>query len=111
MKVHTDVSTIACDLTAIPANERERHQALARRLFGTAVREVREQADGYAFRFAAEEFAALAAFVANERLCCGFLTFTLETPPRAGDLWLRLSGDAAVKAFIAAEFVGASPAP
>lgn len=40
---------IACDLNAIPPEQREQHGALAERIFG-AVAERKELSDGYAFR-------------------------------------------------------------
>src|SRR5437867_9889441 len=95
---------VACDLTAIPADKREAHEALARQLFFEAVPERQELSDGYAFRFGADQYPPLAAFIANERLCCPFLCFTLEVTPAQGPLWLRLTGGEGVKEFIQAEF-------
>src|SRR6185295_5990627 len=42
-----------CDLTAIDASQRKHHKELTGRL-RESVKEVREMADGYAFRFAGE---------------------------------------------------------
>jgi hypothetical protein len=95
---------LACDLAAIPLEEREAHELLARRLFFDAVPERQELPDGYAFRFRADQYALLTAFIANERLCCPFFRFTLEVAPAQGPLWLRLTGDEGVKEFIHAEF-------
>ena len=95
---------IACDLTAIPADEREAHELLAKQLFFEAVPERQELSDGYAFRFRADQYPLLAAFIANERLCCPFFCFTLEVTPAQGPLWLRLTGGEGVKEFIEAEF-------
>jgi hypothetical protein len=44
------------------------------------------------------------AFVANERLCCPFFTFTLVIGEQ---FWLELSGTPEVKAYIKAEFITA----
>jgi len=88
-------------MTAIPAEERTVHHALVRRLMTVA--EIREQADGIDFRFPVEEYAAVAEFIALERLCCPFLAFSLEVPPNRGPLWLRLTGPEGVTAFIRAE--------
>jgi hypothetical protein len=68
-----------------------------------AVEEIRELADGLAFRFPAEEYDSVSEFVGRERLCCPFLTFTLEVSPERGPLGLRLTGAEGVKAFIRAE--------
>jgi hypothetical protein len=67
------------------------------------VEEIRELPDGLSFRFPAREYDAVAEFVALERLCCPFLTFTLDVAPDQGPLILRLTGADGVKAFIAAE--------
>jgi hypothetical protein len=109
-----DDRPLACDMTAIPAERRAGHQALARRLFGTAAQERRELPDGYAWRFAAKHYAELAAFVDDERRCCPFLTFGLTVAPDGGPLWLHLTGGGAIKRFLQAEFgltPAAEPAP
>ncbi len=95
---------LACDLTAIAAEQRTAHQALVERLLFETPQEVRELAEGYAFRFTADDYAAVMAFVANERLCCPFFTFGVEVGAERGPIWLRLTGDAAVKEFLRAEF-------
>ena len=76
----------ACDMTAIPAEERGAYHALVHRLMTQAVAEIRELSDGIAFRIPAEEYAGVARFVAFERLCCPFLTFLLEVAPDRGPL-------------------------
>jgi hypothetical protein len=95
---------LACDLAAIPAAEREAHAELARQLFFEVIPERHELADGYEFRFGADDYARLVAFIANERLCCPFFRFTLELAPARGPIRLRVTGDGAVKQFLQAEF-------
>src|SRR5690242_3726437 len=95
---------LACDLMAIPAQEREAHELLAKQLFFEVVPERHELTDGYAFRFRADQYPLLAEFIASERLCCPFFHFTLEVTPAQGPLWLRLMGGEGVKEFIEAEF-------
>jgi hypothetical protein len=90
-------------MTAIPAEQRGTHHALIRRLMTQAVEEIRELPDGLAFRFPAREYDAVTVFVARERLCCPFLTFTIEVAPDQGPLMLRLAGSEGVTAFIRAE--------
>jgi hypothetical protein len=99
-----DEIVIACDLTAISAEEREAHFAVSRGLFA-AVTEVREHADRYAFRLPTDSASLIhaAQFIANERLCCPFLTFTLRVEPQRAGLWLELSGNDDVKLFIRTE--------
>jgi hypothetical protein len=93
----------ACDMSAIPVEKRGAHHALIRRLMTEAVQEISELPDGLAFRFSAAEYDAVTEFVGRERLCCPFLTFTLEVSPQRGPLLLRLTGTEGVKDFIRAE--------
>jgi len=95
---------LVCDPDALPVAERESHQASAERLFA-AVREKRELPDGYAFRLPAEAamLRQAAAYIADERLCCPFFRFEIAIEPEGGLLWLRITGGAGVKEFLAAE--------
>jgi hypothetical protein len=97
---------IACNLSAIAPEQRERHTVIAEQLFG-AVQETQELPDGYAFRLpeTSEMLLKAAEFVSNERLCCSFFNFTLEIEPQGGPLWLKLRGSEQVKQFIQAEFL------
>ena len=93
----------ACDMTAIPAEQRGAHHALIRRLMTQSVEDISELPDGLAFRFPAMEYDAVTEFVGRERLCCPFLTFALEVSPDRGPLRLRISGADGAKDFIRAE--------
>ncbi|HEY7613372.1 MAG TPA: hypothetical protein VH764_10280 [Gemmatimonadales bacterium] len=90
-------------MTAIPTDKRGAHHALTRRLITEALQEVSELPDGLTFRFPAAEYDAVTEFVGRERLCCPFLTFTIELSPERGPLILRLTGAEGVKDFIRAE--------
>lgn len=98
---------IACQPGAISSDQRAGHFALATRLFAQAVQEKQETADGYAFRFAAEEYPNLVQYIANERLCCPFFRFGLEVSPGQGPIWLQLGGGEGVKEFLQSELGGA----
>jgi hypothetical protein len=93
-----ETPSLACDLTAIPADVREEHVITAPQLFALA-KEVQELSNGFAIRFANElgRFMAIAKFIENERLCCPFFNFGLEIEPNSGPLWLRLTGGEGVK--------------
>jgi hypothetical protein len=92
---------LACDLSAIPASQRAEHTEAAQWLLTEGAAEVRELADGYAFRYAAEQYDHIVQFIAGERLCCPFFLFTLEIAPARGPIWLRITGaDAGVKEFL-----------
>ena len=97
-------SPIACNLGAFDAGQRERHGALWDELRAT-VQEVGELPDGYTLRYASDPTTCLkvAEFITLERLCCPFVTFTLELEREQGPLWLRLTGREGVKDFLRAE--------
>lgn len=94
---------LACVPEAIPASERPDHFALLTRLFAEAARERRDVPNGYAFRFEAEAFEDIARFVALERLCCPFLDFVIELAPKAGRLWLSMTGPERTREFLDVE--------
>jgi hypothetical protein len=96
---------IACDLTAIPIEQREQHRAAAEQLFASVL-ETRELPTGHAFRLPEEPEMLLktAEFISLERLCCPFFNFALEVEPNGGPLWLKLTGGEGVKPFIESAF-------
>ena len=97
-------SPLVCDLAAMDAEQRARHRVVAQHLH-SAVQEVRELSDGYAFRFSIEPSTILLAaeFITLERLCCPFLTLVLEVECERGPLWLKMTGREGVKQFLRAE--------
>ena len=97
-------TALVCDLTALNAQQRERYQIVLEQL-RQSVQEVREVANGYAFRFLAEVsvLLLLAEFIALERGCCLFLDFTLEVEAEHGPAWLTVTGPEGVKEFLRAE--------
>ena len=98
------VSPFMCDMYAIEPANRDRHIATTLEVF-QAAQAVRELPNGYAFRLPNETTLLMKAteFIANERLCCPFLSFTVEIEPEGGPLWLHLTGRDGVKPFIQAE--------
>lgn len=97
MEPQTTVSPFACNMTAIPENEREAHEKRAIRLYSQEVLEARELSDGHAFRFDPTQYQELVTYIANERLCCSFLHFTLDVASDHGDIWLHVTGREGVK--------------
>jgi hypothetical protein len=97
---------LACVPGAIPAAERPGHFALLNRLFADHAQERRDVAGGYAFRFDAACLDDVARFVGRERLCCPFLTFSIELSALDGPLWLRLTGPDGTREFLDAELPG-----
>lgn len=92
---------LACDLKAIPDEERARHGAVTDRLLAS-VEAVEEAPAGYRFRLPAdvETIRNAAAWVSRERLCCPFFDFTLEIGRDGGPVWLGLSGRPEVKDYL-----------
>jgi len=103
----TNQSPLACDMTAIPAEQRPVHLSASRGLF-SQIRETTDLSDGYEFRFDNDPdvIRRLAEFVALEKLCCPFLSFSIEVEAENGPLWLRLTGRDGVKEFIREEISG-----
>jgi hypothetical protein len=92
-----------CDLEAIPLENRQTHQAITQRLVTRAYLEIKELADGYAFKFPAEEYEAITRYIANERLCCPFFTFELKIEANQSPIWLHLRGSEQIKTFLRSE--------
>ena len=93
----------ACNPSAMNAEQRQRHEVVARQLFA-AVREVRSLADGYGFQLNIGQLELAAEFVTRERLCCPFFNFTLNVEAASESFLLHIGGPEGVKAFIQAEF-------
>ena len=85
---------VVCDLSAIPADQRTAHIALARELFGDE-RNLRQLDDGIETVVPVDRLRDAAAFIDNERRCCRHLTFSLEVPSRGATLAMRVTGPGA----------------
>ena len=96
----------ACDFDAIAPGDREDHAENAEALLlGTA--EVRETANGYAFRLSADPdiLGRAARFIAYERQCCPFFRFALTVEPGEEAAWLELGGGPRVKEYLRTDLV------
>jgi hypothetical protein len=99
-QTHTAAETpIACTLSGAELVERGDEVS---DLF-KAVEQVRELADGYAFRFSGSDdmAARLLEFTLEERRCCPFFTFELVFEPNLGAIWVLLRGSTAIKEYVA----------
>jgi hypothetical protein len=96
---------IACDLSRLSAEQREREQELLGQ-FRKLLMPDSETEDGFWFTLSAAPaaLADLGEFLGLERLCCPFLTFQLEITP-AETCRLLISGPPGAKAFMASEFM------
>ena len=101
---------LACVPDALRAHAWNAHARLARRLFARveAPVPVDEPAEGYRLALDASDFDDVARWIANERLCCPFLRFTLDVAPAGGALTMTLSGPEGTRAFLDAELFAAA---
>jgi hypothetical protein len=90
---------VACSLTSAELQERRRTVLQNLR---SAVVEVRELEDGYAYSFPSdgERLTEIASMIDLERQCCPFLRFRLIVEPNGGPLWLELAGPDGTKEFL-----------
>jgi hypothetical protein len=91
---------VACNLSALDAEQNRRHDALVSELFNN-FQSTRELANGYEFSLPGEDkwYLKLAEWVTLERQCCSFLTFE-QGFNVDGKIWLRLTGDENAKQFL-----------
>lgn len=99
-----DEPILACNLHAIPAEERPLHQQRWAQLLA-ALHGHEAQAHGYTLTFALDHatLPLLAQVVNNERLCCPFLHFAIAIAPEASTCTLTLSGPPGTRELLAAE--------
>jgi hypothetical protein len=90
---------IACSLTTAEFRDREA-KLLAQ--FRSAVVEVEELQEGYAFRLPSDGrwITLVADLIVAERECCPFLTFELAALPNKGPLIVRVIGPPGAKEFV-----------
>ena len=94
---------IACTLTAPELQERRRTVLQKVR---SAVVEVRELENGYAYSFPSAErwLVEVVGLIDLERQCCPFLRFQLTVEENGGPLWLKMTGPKGTKEFLAGTF-------
>ena len=89
---------LACSLSEPELRERASE---IRRGFARRITTTRELEDGVALRIALSDEAIeeAEAFVAFERRCCEFATFTLRRDDASDALWIEIRGPEGTKAF------------
>ena len=104
LKASPDPKVLSCRASAVDNAVRPRYGELRNRLL-SAVRERRELTGGYEFLIDGTMITLpeAAEWIDMERRCCPFLTLQLEASGEEEKWWLRLSGPAGVKVFLAAE--------
>ena len=99
-----DSSPLVCNLSAMSAEQRKRHEQAVQRFFTQSVQETKELPDGFAFRSDGANFLLAAEFISLERLCCTFFNFTLTLDAASPSFWLYIRGPEGVKAFLQSGF-------
>ena len=94
-----DNTPIACSLT--PEALRTREATLLAQ-FRSAVVEIEELQEGYAFRLNGDGklIGLVAELIVAERECCPFLTFEVVAQPNRGPVILRVTGPTGTKEFV-----------
>ena len=96
--------TIACDLSALTAQERESRRTLAG-AFARAVIGSGELSNGFEFHVDSGkvDLRSIAEWIALEHRCCPFLHFRIEVGPNDAHTVVALTGGEGVKEFLRAE--------
>jgi hypothetical protein len=99
---------LACNMNVFTPIQREAHIQTTTKLI-RAIQSVQEVENGYEFLFPnrTEFISKIAEFIANERLCCPFLEFTLNVGSHSEPISLSLNGPIGTQEFLRAEFDGA----
>ena len=94
---------IACTLSE--SELRERRETVLQKV-RSAVSEVREFENGYAYQFPSNEGMTLelARLIDLEHQCCPFLRFQLTIEPGEGPVWLEITGPEGTKDFLSEIF-------
>lgn len=91
---------IACDLTSLAPQERQRRETLAARL-AASIRAQRELPDGYEITLSGEVTAEeLRELLAYESRCCAFLRIHALETQGDGEMRLTLTGPEGTKSFL-----------
>ena len=95
---------LICNMGVFTPAQREVHIAVTSQLFQT-VQDVREAENGFEFTFPSPtSLAKMGEFMANERLCCPFLEFTLKVSSDNAPIALSLTGPQGTQEFLRFEF-------
>jgi hypothetical protein len=94
---------IACDMTALSRDERQRYDLLRSRVLG-AIESVTPTVQSFQLRLGSAVTAQdVVEWMALKHQCCPFLTTAITIRPD-GTRWVELGGSAAIKDFLREEF-------
>jgi len=104
MKSQSQGIPLACNMNVFTPAQHEAHIATTNQLFQT-VQAIREVENGIEFGFPhLTSVSKLGEFIANEKLCCPFLDFTLKVPSGGAPITLLFTGPEGTQEFLRAEF-------
>ena len=100
-------TALVCNMGVFTPEQREAHILNTTQLI-QSLQNIQELENGYEFLFPGDAvlIAQIAEFIANERLCCPFLEFTLHVHANEPTA-LRLTGPIGTQEFLRSEFNGA----
>ena len=103
-----DDSPLVCNMGVFTPAQRDSHIENTTQLM-QAVQSIQEVENGYQFTFPSETelITKVAEFIANERLCCPFLEFTLNVNANSEPISLSLAGPTGTQEFLRLELSGA----
>jgi hypothetical protein len=98
-------SSFYCNTKSLSKEEWAHKNQISAKMRNARV-EIKELADGYAFRYRPEgvSLVELADWVSSEARCCPFFAMGIEVERDGGPVWLTLRGTEGVKQFIRMEF-------
>lgn len=97
---------LACDMTAIPPDERSNHVSRIRWLFGERASSQHEISDGFSFEFRRGGLEEVLRVIAEEQKCCPFLAVSLKVDPHKVPVHLAITSAEGGGAIIEADLLG-----
>ena len=97
------VQPVSCDLSALSETQRRRHSELTSFMLNEQ-RSTEELEDGYRIEFPnnAHDFSMISEWVVLERLCCPFLSISLETGQDSNPIRVTIIGPSGTKQLLKA---------
>ncbi len=104
------VISLSCNLSALSETQRKRHSQLAHFVLSKHS-DVKDLVDGYRLEFLSspDTFLMIAEWVVLERLCCPFISFSLEIDPENQPIRVTLTGPMGTKEVLKASIESAHP--
>ena len=81
------------DFCNLPSAEQRKIQGSLYKKFALLVTERKEIANGFAYKFSSEKtkLSELEQFIKNERECCPYMSFEIDSQPNSKDIWVEVT--------------------